>query len=56
MRINITEAEYKAIMWAIDQIDSNIMAGTCDEYEMAATVVVDKLNDIKNKYRRAKRK
>lgn len=56
MRINITEAEYQAIDWAIDQIDSNIMAGTCDEYEASATVVIDKLNNVKNKYRHAKRK
>ena len=56
MRINITESEYKAIDWAIDQISSNIMAGTCDEYEMAAFVVIGKLDNIKNKYRHAKRK
>ncbi len=56
MRINITEAEYKAIDWAIDQIDSNIMAGPRDEYEIVANLVIDKLNNIKNKYRHAKRK
>ena len=56
MRINVTEAEYKAIDWAINQISSNIMAGTCDEYEMAANVVIDKLNSVKNKYKYAKRK
>lgn len=54
MQINITEAEYKAIDWAIDQISSNIMAGTCNDYEAAANVVIDKLNNIKNKYRHAK--
>lgn len=56
MRINITEAEYKAIDWAIDQIGSIIMSGPSDDYEAAASVVIDKLNNVKNKYRNAKRK
>ena len=57
MRISVKEAEYKALLWILNQFDVLIAEGCADDkYVQEAEVVEDMIQSMIKKYKNAKRK
>jgi len=56
MTITVTEKEYEAISFALNQVESELEAATNDEYITEAETHVKALYDVMEKYKNARHK